>query len=1387
LQQVLLGGGGCLWRVDDTLTDGRRAKTLMRFHSGRINDIVASPADHFSATAGEDGTVRCWDYVDRNCLFESKFPTAATSITWAPQSLDSDARTVAVGFQSGVVRILYRAQRQWKVVSVMKPHDGMINSISYSPDGKIMATCGSDRKIFFLSSFSSEGNSPSSFTYDPIGFVCLEENKGIAKKLNWRHDSKCVLVSYASSGEAVEIGLPGSVAGSELNTHESFNVTDTCSIRSHIFTAKPTIGGGLAAAVAKPEDGDEAGDIENPFEQMKVEKLSIVNAIYVPKQENKILVTVASSTFNYDDEAPSTMIHACEFGKEYSYNEFSGHNKTCGGNLNNPKGSTEVLRFSSSRKIFLSGGGDGATMVRSVVDQEGGSALGVGKNIDLSELSSFYVNVSMHSSELPEQTVTGATTSFDDKYLLTTGSRGGFFSFRIRYDELEKHAQSAADGRAKELAAKAAKAGLVSTATVTSEMDASMDEVFGNVSSSVPSDFHDDEKESKMKEAVDLENPDEAYSIEDAKLKTEEDNKRREANKKKDGVRQAIIELRGRYMKLFHENKNSPVEQRLNQEEVALDMSVVQRLVSAGDSKCEEVEKILRWESEKNQLAVEKLQEKFLSNVAVEGIELKTFRKKMTVRSFRTTALPDTLQESLRAVHALIDAEDDARRRAGKLALLNKEGKGNNGKKNAKFASDSPKKGGKEGEAMDERTQEARKLLRQKRRGEYAEMMSKKPDLGEEDPDDLAAIEDTRTNLGDYKLKTAANYVVPEDQRVNAEKKKRQMVLLEESIHSIKMGYNQRFLALRDLKRRIIDNVSNDNVRIRSIDKELKQLEIIAGNDVEDMKNLKPLWEPKIDPREWPEERFKVTPEELAAELGITTSTDKKSTNIPSTGSGASGAASGAATNNAVASSGSEIDQIPQLRAASSLFTVPDDDSENIGGEDESSMEIALREERKMTLLHERKILLDKTNQTVIAFDEAMYDLRREKVKLDADLKTAEMRMLTFLNELDMLKEFEVKDKSLSTKLEKSKIEKGTISTEIAECKVKLTAKRQEIEVWQEKDKVIEAEFANLVPESNALWPQLFKIFKRKIKRTKKSQGGDGSDDEDSDYESSEAESSDGDSDDEDEDDSCPVGCDQALYDKVLELREKRLDQEDVLTDFQKNIDDLKKTFERLSSRERTIGKELTSTEKDIELFQTEKQKKLNTLDVYVTVQLSQILHMIAYSDFNELNNAKKSGSSSPSRSPMRRMMSDTASVLSSTVGGDHDIPPEYVLLPDMSSGVVFSRESITKLKHRIVGVHEETAREHKKFRNLHKEKKKLYREKKTRNQLITASEEKCNDLQMLKFGQTIDLESLDKMGSTQALDEVNNKKKRLEIRQGTYAFCLSLKLYFSLKIIRID
>jgi hypothetical protein len=40
--------------------------------------------------------------------------------------------------------------------------------------------------------------------------------------------------------------------------------------------------------------------------------------------------------------------------------------------------------------------------------------------------------------------------------------------------------------------------------------------------------------------------------------------------------------------------------------------------------------------------------------------------------------------------------------------------------------------------------------------------------------------------MGDYKLKTSDKYIVPESERVDTEKKKRQINLLSESIHLLK-------------------------------------------------------------------------------------------------------------------------------------------------------------------------------------------------------------------------------------------------------------------------------------------------------------------------------------------------------------------------------------------------------------------------------------------------------------------------------------------------------------------------------------------------------------------------------------------------------------------------
>ena len=55
----------------------------------------------------------------------------------------------------------------------------------------------------------------------------------------------------------------------------------------------------------------------------------------------------------------------------------------------------------------------------------------------------------------------------------------------------------------------------------------------------------------------------------------------------------------------------------------------------------------------------------------------------------------------------------------------------------------------------------------------------------------------------------------------------------------------------------------------------------------------------------------------------------------------------------------------------------------------------------------------------------------------------------------------------------------------------------------------------------------------------------------------------------------CPPGCDQGLYEKVCDLREKRLDQEDIITEFQKSIDAFNKERETYSKKQKTIEVQL--------------------------------------------------------------------------------------------------------------------------------------------------------------------------------------------------------------------
>lgn len=262
-----------------------------------------------------------------------------------------------------------------------------------------------------------------------------------------------------------------------------------------------------------------------------------------------------------------------------------------------------------------------------------------------------------------------------------------------------------------------------------------------------------------------------------------------------------------------------------------------------------------------------------------------------------------------------------------------------------------------------------------------------------------------------------------------------------------------------------------------------------------------------------------------------------------------------------------------------------------------------------------------------------------------------------------------------------------------------------------------------MVQDNHPFQAPLLKAFRRKIKRQKKiNQEDDGGTEADNEEEDDDLD--DDFDEDDDVDDSCPPGCDATLYEHVIELRDKRLDQEEVLTDFQRVIDDLKRTLDRHNQRKKQIERDLNSFAKEIQSFQTEKQQHLNQLHTICSLHLNQV-HIF--------NNNQTYGDELPSLKILMRHDYDQNAQI--------ELPPDA----DITNAVLFSRHRLEAIYHRIGTLEAENRAERANFKELHRVKSRLERAKVAREAQIAQLRSKCDDLQMLKFGQLIKLELLDR------------------------------------------
>jgi hypothetical protein len=381
-------------------------------------------------------------------------------------------------------------------------------------------------------------------------------------------------------------------------------------------------------------------------------------------------------------------------------------------------------------------------------------------------------------------------------------------------------------------------------------------------------------------------------------------------------------------------------------------------------------------------------------------------------------------------------------------------------------------------------------------------------------------------------------------------------------------------------------------------------------------------------------------------------------------------------------------------------------------------------------LLHRARLelelrgLLDRRARSVASFDAALDDLRAERFRLLADLQAAELRRIALIRELRLLKEFERRDSTLGSKLAKAHADKTEVELRVSDCQEKLSAKKAEMERMITADRAIMDQFSKAVGERHKAFDALLKIFRRKIKRSRKPAEGSADRQAGGDLTESESDESDIDDDDdeeeEEEEEVCPAGCEPELYKAVCKLRESRLDQEEVYADFQKGVDGLKRENEVLVMREKGVAKVLLETEQDIQAFQAEKQAKLNELFVMVTLAASQV-----YTD------------------------------------GGGKLPA------DTSSLLVFPADALRALQARPGQIADEARELRRRQKALRVEHATMLREQAALEARAEDHAGRLRDVQMLKFGQMVDIEALDAVGVNKTAEEVRRRIAAVEAKQA--------------------
>ncbi|XP_039285511.1 cilia- and flagella-associated protein 44 [Nilaparvata lugens] len=1129
-----------LWSIDAEMkSDLPKPVRLYCCHKGPIFDMAISPISHHLVTIAQNARLHVYDIEKRKLLLVKQFKTDIKVLLWLPVNVSKSGTVFIGGFVDGTIKIFVIDMDKISIddenllgdyVHITfseKFHVGIISKLALDKEGTMLVSGGVDCCVFANRIVTTDQDS---IQLEPIGFI---NTPASVTSICCKHDQSPTFLVCCSDGHFLEVTFPLQRESFEVVSYELHNLATKlrrfASIKSEILRSieLQEIANRKQAKLDAKKAELEKLKKENPHLDIN-EEIYLVDSdveielppLYLPKDPTPIL-------FGTYDEEGFAWLSVGGYDAGYLYK--------CDLNAEYDKQPMEHRLISLEDEIVSSCNMTSSDLHLKFFGLSNGVIRVVNISDDLSDDFCDYLDVPIHDNVYGR--VTKLVISHDKKYLCSCGDDSNIFAFRIMLP------------------------GLLADEEEGEEVG------YSGLSDKIV--------------ALPDEGPGANLSLEEEKKRIEDLQRKHEAETRKEEVRKRLKNCKERFLKIMEKNNSLPAQYRLTPEQLEIDPRVTAHLDEKLQSELDLVKRKLSFDLEKSKLLYEKVHCYFIKPLAAFKVSVASIGKDLHVTTFVHKQLDEEFNKNYEKLVKTYkpDLRNEIRMEKIKPIVIEEE---------PEFVPVPlmPWLRGEDNfyDKLNSQTLRAldRHLARQKynenREAEWRSFMNSKPDINKLDAKDLLRIDFAQRTIGDYKLKTSADYKVPRQLRVSVAQKHRQLLIVRKNVYDEKNSFNKKVMRLRDEKVQMV--------------KEFRKLHAVLNElhkEIDESLRKEPPSIPSIDvDAEFPERKFQLHPQEIGIEdTAIHQSIDEELSYL-----------------------------YPELQ-----FKCKDD----IINEEETSWTKEKKVMRTVRRLVEQDSIISSMETIIKEHNKRVAKLNWEKLEISVKIKMLEIFQLTVYQELVTIKCFERLENELMDRVEAMLALRSIEMFKINRNRKKIVYATREINALQDKENDVLRIFQESVFESKFV-EFLTKVYKKKYKPPKKKK------DDESESSSSEESSSDDDeseSSDEGEmkiikfdENICPEGCDPDLYKRTFVLRGRRHELELEIIEVKKRVDSLKKENEMSGKRLLQIDVVLRLHLEKLESFQRQKQRKVNEVETVVVLKSDQLLNYKKSDEMGSIGNS---------------------------------------------------------------------------------------------------------------------------------------------------------------------